>query len=303
MNLLDCAKVYESKGEYNLAVKYYNRVIESRANEMDKAIANMQIANLYAKTGELSIAERYFRKAMPTISKLQEGLTYKHLSKTDIQYCKGLDALEEKNYLNSIKIFEDMLLTNNIPNIHYYLSIAYSKQANRYGYDLNKVVLPDGYVVSLSPEFAESSNLINQGCEIAKQKLRAIEEAKGKFYLAIIRTPDNISPRNNYEKALVEIKTAKYIEAIDLFRQREQTIDVAYYLSFACQNISAKHEKTAIEWLEKEKKAEEKKLKEIQILFSQDDKALKNEIENKTKMLTLYEDALKSIKEESSLNP
>lgn len=269
-NLIDSARIYERKGDYSAAIKCYEKAASLESGKIERLPVYMEIARIYASTGQFAAAEKWFRNALHMISDLPEESVQKILLNIEIQYCRALSAIENGDYVSSIAILEDMLLVENTPDIHYYLSVAYGRQAR--SYSLQGTASSHEGMRPISPEFSEASDLINQGCELARSSSVAPGEARTHFELAIRAVPENPQAQNIYEEALLLLRKKEYTRAVDLLSQMVSTPDVFYYLVKACYEQSSIHAQKATQWLMEEK-----------------------ERELQTNVMILYDDALEAI--------
>lgn len=253
MSLAGSARTYEEKGDYNMAIMRYEKLARSESQQIKRLDINIRLARIYARLGQFNTAQARFDDALAAISELPEETIREVLPcKPGAEFRLALNALRKGNYKRCIFFLENVLLTEDAPDIHYYLSIAYKNQSKNY---LRSKSAPTTQnLTTPSQEFQESAALVNQGRELARQG--DTEEAMRKFELALERAPGNGSALNNYEKALVLLKADKYAEAIRLFLEMSETADVNYYLGTAYQAQARASAQRAIQWLETEKKEE-----------------------------------------------
>ena len=253
-NLIDSARIYEKRGDYRAAIGCYEEAVSLRSQQIERLPIYMELARIYALTGHFAVAEKWFREVLPIISNLPEESAQKVLLKTEIQYCRALSAMENGDYRSSIAILEDMPLTEGTPDIHFYLSVAYERQAK--SYYLQATDINGEGMKPMSPEFSEAADLINHGCELARSGPAASGEAWIQFRLAIQAVPENTQAQNIYEEALLLLREKEYTQAIDLLSRMSRTPDVVYYLVEACYKQSTIHAQKATQWLMEEKERE-----------------------------------------------
>ena len=251
MNLSNSAKLYEKKGDCNMAIRYYEKAVRLESRQIERVVIYMQLSSLYSRAGQFDIAQTRLESALTIISDLPEEAIRQVLPEADVDYCLALNALKKGNYKRCINLLENMK-TDDAPDIHYYLSIAYKGQAEEYfrgipvGMSLPKP--------TTSVEFRDAINLINKGRELASSG--SFEEAKEKFRLALEQVPENGLAQNDYEKALLLLKNKEYAEAAHLLLEMGETADVNYYMSLAYQEQAHISAQKAIQWLEAEKEKE-----------------------------------------------
>ena len=268
-NLVDSARLYEEKGDYNMAISYYEKAAALESRQIKRMVIYTQLSSLYARVGQFDAAQANLENVLTITSELSEEVVRQTLSEANADYCLALNALKEGNYKRCIGLLESMK-TDDAPDVHYYLSIAYRRQAENYFQGKSVPTFQD--LTTSSPEFHDAIALINQGRELASRG--NTEEAGAKFELALEQVSEDSSAQNDYEEALLLLKRREYTKATRLLLEMSETADVSYYLGLAYQEQARISAQIAIQWLEAEKKKE-----------SQGD------------ISALYENALKAVKD------
>lgn len=233
-SLVGSAKIYEERGDYNMAVRYYERAADLELQKINKMPIYIQLSRLYARVGRLDVAQARFEDALAIASGAPEEAVRGILPEIDAEYCLALDALEKDNCKRCISLLEDILSANDAADIHYYLSIAYKRQSEKYLHD--EVIVYVEELTTSSPVFRDSISHIDQGRSMSQ--LGLLREAQAKFRLALEHVDENATPSNAYENALLLTKRKEYMEAAHTLLEMNETADVRYYLGFIYQELA-----------------------------------------------------------------
>lgn len=108
----DLGVAYESKGEYDLAIREYKKALAKKENFY---IARVNLGNVYLKTGKYKEAEEAYKEAIKTDSKIPDAfnnLAWVYIKRNDnlqeaITLCEKVLALDSKNsniYLHTLGV-------------------------------------------------------------------------------------------------------------------------------------------------------------------------------------------------------